>query len=172
MVAHNAMYALQQFILDALFVAEERRLGKVIDSLDRQNRELQPAANFGFRYEGEAYVPAGAPKSRSPRPNLHLSLEPQILAFQRDQARCREDRKLIGQMLFTLLHQCNDDQERRDALPDCLVQFAPAEIKKLPRRFEHEAMLTRVLNLAAHHRRQYAEILPRIQMYTAGQFIY
>lgn len=157
-------------LCDLLFEAETRRLDTTVKQLDQSNREIKGNSLHGFIHGGEIYRPSNAPvraTRTSDYPTLAFTLCNDAEAFVNDSKTLKADRKLIEQILFKLLYQCNDIQEVRDSLPECLVQLVPG-LAKMPRKCTEGFIIRH--DPRAH--RQYLAVLPKIEFYAMTRLIY
>jgi hypothetical protein len=158
-------------ILSTIFMAEYRRLGNWIDRLCHQNAEAYGDPTLqGFVHSGKVYKPVGLKVAdhQVNRRGLHHSLLADMDAYQMDLSILTRDKQFIQQALLALLDPCQDLQDVRDALPNCLASTLEC-IKGKDRGVRPEAY-----TLADNPRakRQYEKILPRIEMYAVTRLIY
>ena len=161
------IHRLIELIRDSLLSAERRRLAGWIDKICLANREALGKAYAGFLYRGEYYQQQHIPQGRYERPNLAYSLSNQMDAYLVDARIIAMDEQLIGQCLVALLQPCEEWQDVRDTLPECLSDTFPGT--KTLHRTRAEAW-TIAGNVRAE--RQYLKILPKIQLYSATKLIY
>ena len=155
-------------IITNLFMAEDRRLAKVIEEINKLNSEAYGEQSYGFLYNGNFYLPATVSSAgRGHRGMLHMSLNDKMEAHLRDVKQIELDKDQIGQMVFKLTYQCTTLQELRDALPDCLTDTVP-ELKSL-RRYMIEGWTVRNDWRALA---QFKKLLPKMQMYSVSRLIY
>jgi hypothetical protein len=156
-------------LTDALFVAEYRRLDKMVEDLDQQNREAKGHNSYGFIYEGVQYTPKNSPylPGGQRHTSLSFSLNKVAKDFKQSMEMVAHDRKMIEQVLYKLLVQCNDAREVRDCLPEALVSLVP-DLQAMPRQFTDGYLL----KSDERAYRQYQQILPKIQLYTATRLLY
>lgn len=169
----DQLYRFIDPIKEKLFEAEERRLKAGIDRLVEQHDELsEPIKRFmGFMFNGDIYRHSRANLIYKSYPMLDWSLNEEMEAWLKDRKAVQLDKDQIGQMLFRLQsHVMNGSehvvQERRDALPECLVSLVP-KFQAMPRNFNIQFFLTSERDI-----RQYAKILPKIEMYAMSKLIY
>ena len=120
-----------------------------------------------FLYAGEYHRPEWLPAGKFPKTGLHMTLWPEIDKFLADRKIIRDDEQLISQTLFALVRDCTDQQELRDALPECLVNIIP-EFTSMKRYCDAEVKIMH--NERAH--RQYLKVLPLIEAYAVARLIY
>lgn len=167
-MAISNLTPLIQLLSKSLFEAEYRRLERDITEIDRLNREVQHLQYKGFVYNGTVYIPKDATVLvKGPKPALAYALTGEMQYFLKDQYTINNDKKLIEQILYTLLYQCNDVQEVRDGLPECLVQLVP-ELSKLQRKLNQ----TFIIRHDERAFRQFNDILPKIEFYSATRLLY
>lgn len=153
-----------------LFEAEERRLGAIISSLNKRNKGMAEVKLDGFLYLGIFYLPKDATlRSVGPVAKTALcgSLYGEMESFLQDKKQVLDEQKLIKQILFTLLRPCRNNQNFRDALPECLVNCLP-DLARLLRQ-EETAWTIRDNPRAL---RQYEKFLPRMELYSAAKLLY
>ena len=154
-----------------LFVAEDRRLAAILSKLNQRNKPLNDTKLDGFLHAGQFYMPkdasfiSGQLAYRTP---LHLSLHGDMECFLADRKCVEDEKKLISQVLFTLLVNCVSPQEVRDTLPECLIAHLSNDIAHLER--TDEPSYTIKYNPRAL--RQYAKALPKIEFYSATPLLY
>lgn len=154
---------------NALFVAENRRIGGIITELTKQNNVQKKVDAIGFRHVGETFaIPGMKRASKTPLPTLSFVLTNQGNDLLKERRALELDKSLISQVLFKQLYQCNDLQEVRDSLPDCLIALIP-ELAKIPRKITDPLWINRNDERAMA---QYRKILPKIEMYSVGQLLY
>lgn len=155
-------------ITTSLFTAEERRLGKVRESLIVANKEFyRDRPHDGFTYSGKPYDPVGLTRGARTRVPLHVDMTGRMEAYLSDLEQVWTDRHYISQILFTILQPCDSLQDIRDALPNCLVDTLDS-VKRLPRvREEAYTIQNNTMTL-----RQYRKVLPRIHFYSATGLLY
>ena len=154
-------------IMAEVFSAEERRLSRIRDQLLQANKELHPKPHDGFRYRGETFLPEFLVKGTRTWAPLHSSLIDDADDYLRDKEQVWSDRQMISQILYTLLINCNNLQDIRDALPEPLVSTLP-ELSHFKR--TREPGFT-ILN-SVRTKRQLDKMIGRIEFYTTARFLY
>ncbi len=157
-------------MLSTVFLPEYRRLGNWIDRLCTQNREAYNDPELlGFIYDGKVYKPVATEEANHmiKRRGLHGTLAENMEAYLKDLSVLMEDKAFISQSLFKLLDPCENDQDVRDALPNCLADTLP-RLQGIAR--GRPEAWTIVDNERAM--RQYKKILPRIEMYASARLLY
>jgi len=155
-------------IAGSLFAAEERRLEKIKDQAITSNKECYPdKPHDGFAYKGMSYFPANLARGTRTRASLHPSLVDTMDEYLADIEKVWTDRHLISQMLVPLLMPCNDTQDIRDALPNCIVDTLE-DLKTLPRL--RDAAYT--IQHDTRTMKQYLKTLPRIEFYACARLLY
>jgi hypothetical protein len=154
-----------QHMMQKLFVAEDRRITKALDVLIKQNQEATGMLSDGFMYQGKFYRHSNAAAGGGARTTLDLSLWPQMERLLQEKEEIELDRRQIEQVLFRLIEPCANLQHVRDAVPDCIIDITPAEVRELGRMGRPNWQTLRDL-------RQYNKILPRIEFYSATRLIY
>lgn len=157
-------------MLTAVFQPEYRRLAAWVDRICKQNREAYNDPDLiGFIYNGQVYKPLAvdAAVTAIKRRGLHSTLTDSMENYLRDIGALTRDKAYIAQSLFKLIEPCENLQDVRDALPNCLCDALPA-LNGLSRGREE------AWTIAGDPRaqRQYAKILPQIEMYAAARLIY
>jgi hypothetical protein len=155
-------------IMSHLFQAEHRRLQKWTDIIcNKQMLARGDNQSLGFLYAGEYHRPEWLPIGKFPKMGLHHSLWPEMDKFLADRKIIRDDEQLISQTLFAMVRGCSDQQELRDALPECLVSIIP-EFTNMKRYCDAKVRI--MSNERAH--RQYLKVLPLIEAYAVARLIY
>lgn len=166
--------SLQGYVLQAILKpmeeAENRRLGRTLETINKKNRELLKAPSDGFLYGGKFHLPKiptvtlPAAGKRSP---LDPSLWEDVEAYMLDIHTTKNDLQFIRQILFKLLTPCSGWQDVRDTLPDFLVDTIP-ETKTLPR-LQKEAF---TIQGDARAVRQFEQMKEKLALYRAGRLLY
>jgi hypothetical protein len=158
-------------ILAKIFEPEYRRLATWIDRLCRQNREAHGDPELmGFIYNGKIYKPLECkdPDHVISRRGLHHTLTSDMDTYLMDLAVLTRDKSFISQGLFSIMDPCEDLQDVRDTLPECLKDTLDC-ISGLQRGVRPEAF---TVDTNPRAKRQYEKILPRIEMYAVARLIY
>jgi hypothetical protein len=164
--------ALRQRFVNALvtsiFTFEDARYNKEINDLITENSQYLGHGSLGFNYKGQEYGWDGNPIKNSD--SLSSFLIPRMVQASQLRAQAENDRKLISQVLLQLVTACgHEDQDLRDALPECIVtseRFVPS-YEHFPRTREPGWPL--MGNERAY--RQFLKITTKIEMYYALKFI-
>lgn len=165
---NTSMFKVIQHLTTNLFAAEHRRLDKTVANLIRRNNELLASSASGFLYYGEYYTAQGFQTSPgAPKVTLHDSLSEEIKWHLKDSQQITEDQAMISQIIFKLASPAESLQEMRDTLPDCLSQMIPA-LASLPRHNE----VGYTLRADIRGSRQFNDLLPKIEMYSAARLLY
>jgi hypothetical protein len=157
-------------ILGIIFEPEYRRLAKWIDILCANNREAYGDPELiGFIYNGEIYKPlaANVPNHAIKRRGLHPTLMSNMDNYLKDLNTLTTDKSFISQSLFKILDPCENNQDIRDALPNCLVDTLP-ELQGISRG-RPEAWSIEGDERAT---RQYQQMVPKIQMYASARLLF
>lgn len=157
-------------LLVHLFEAEKRRINKMIFDLTSKNSKIKNQFTSGFKYQGEMYIPSEYHHLRiagKTLPSLSIQLSEEVITFSNEKIKLEKDMIQVKQLLVCIIANCNDEQELRDSLPECLVALSP--LKVLPRKFNEPTYLTRS---DEHHKREYYRLLPLIEMYSVTQLLY
>lgn len=159
-------------IIPKLFEAEDRYQDRLISDLNKANSEIKGKRFLGFMHMGTAFVPKDLRNqlrmNRQPLPTLDFTLINRTEELVKHFTRTQLDKSQIRQLLFKLLCQCNNLQEIRDVLPDCLLPLVP-EVAGLSR--EHQDPLYMVRS-DKYFMREYERILPKIEFYAMSRMIY
>lgn len=163
---------LRERYVDALvaniFAFEDARYKKEINDLIVENAQRLGHVSLGFNYNGQEYGWDGRPVKSST--SLSSFLIPRMVQASQLRAQAENDRKLISQVLLQLVTACGpQDQDLRDALPECIVtneSFVPS-YTQWPRTREPGWPL--MGNERAY--RQFLKITTKIEMYYALKFI-
>lgn len=171
-MANDALFRFIEQLKDKLFEPEERRLKRGIDRLVEMHEEIKGPSYMTFMFGGEKYCHSRATTISTVVPMLAWELNEEMEKWLKDRKSVNLDKDQIGQMIFRLQdavmktgHE-QELQERRDALPECLVFLVPG-FQSIPRRFNIEFFLRTERDM-----RQYQKILPKIEMYAMSKLIY
>ena len=97
-------------------------------------------------------------------PPLHKDLREQFEVIEQERLILKEHTQKIKQILTILLKGVRDHQMLRDLLPDCMSQYViPHKERRMPQHL--------VWQLTDRQIREYQEILPLIQMYSASSIL-
>lgn len=109
-----------QRILDDLFMADKARLQR---RLSRALAEVEgETTNSAFHYKGKTYFVTGVPAMRGARVvDVPPAIIPQLESYLEDKNQVERDAAIIRQLVVALLHECENSQDIRDALPDAIV---------------------------------------------------
>ncbi len=156
-------------LVKALFEAEERRIDKAIEDLDRSNREVKGHQKHGFMFQGRVFVAKNAPYQRSDAGTVSLAFELHKKGnfLVKDIRTVDDDKKMIEQITYLLIQDCGSIQDLRDALPESMVNLSD-ELMKYPR-LNQEGY-----TLSGNERavRQFNKLKDKIDFYTATRLIY
>lgn len=169
-MSDDTVFRFIEAIRAKLFEPEERRLKAGIDLLVDQHDELAVNHTMGFMFNGEIYRHSRAQVIHKSYPMLAWALNEEMEKWLKDRKAVNLDRDQIGQMLFRMqsnvMNSSDNLQERRDALPECLVSLVP-QFQGMNRRFNNQFFLKNERDI-----RQYSKILPKIEMYAMSKLIY
>lgn len=155
-------------ITTSLFEPEQRRLTAAKDLLVKRNAEFyRDKPHDGFTYQGKPYDYEHLGRGTRTRVSLHFELIDQMDEFLKDQEQVWGDRYYISQILHNILAPCQDLQDIRDALPNCLVDTL--EELRSYNRTRPEAYTIQADKRAV---RQYQKVLPRIEFYATARLLY
>ena len=109
-----------QQIMEDLFKADKARLQR---RLSRALAEVEgEASNSAFHYKGKTYFVTGLPAVRGAHViDVPPTIIPQLESYLEDKNQVERDEAIIKQLVAALLHECEDFQDIRDALPDAIV---------------------------------------------------
>ena len=109
-----------QQIMEDLFKADKARLQR---RLSRALAEVEgEASNSAFHYKGKTYFVTGLPAVRGAHViDVSPTIIPQLESYLEDKNQVERDEAIIKQLVAALLHECEDFQDIRDALPDAIV---------------------------------------------------
>ena len=97
-------------------------------------------------------------------PILHKDLRDRFEVIEQERLILKEHTQKIKQILTILLKRVRDHQMLRDLLPDCMSQYViPHKERYMPQHL--------VWQLTDKQIREYQEILPLIQMYSASSIL-
>ena len=150
---------------------DRRRLAGMLTELNKKNRRLQDAKVDGFIHMGQWYLPrtesVTIAHNSLPKTTLHRSLYAEMDAYLAEEQALGGEIRQMSQMLFLLLDPCQNQQDIRDALPECLVNQITG-LNDMPR--QREAAWTIQDNPRAM--RQYEKILPIMEVYSTAGLLY
>lgn len=141
---------------------------KIEDLCQRMGCDEDGNVSIGFIYKGKWIPRPGAVaviRKNSPRRALPWALLPDMDRFTAEQEVVQTDKKQINQLLVKLIYQCNDIEEIRDALPNCLWIYAG--FSSHTRQFNQETFLFNDKRLIADQER----LMPRIEYYLGMSLI-
>jgi hypothetical protein len=164
-------YPTIQRISTQLMEAEARRLNKMISDINKENKHLRGTQIDGFTYNGDYFQP----KQESlmlgavydPKTPLHHGLYSRMDAYLKDRKQVTADMIQIDQVMYLLLKGLTTDQERRDALPECVVACVK-DFERLQRTRDEAYTLAN----SPLHRSQYERILPKMELYSMTRLLY
>lgn len=159
-------------ILSSLFQAEHRRLDGTIKRLHLANKTAWGGKEGnGFIHQGEFYVPSGTPAAGRKFLPIHCDMLGEADEFVADKQKIGNDSQVISQLLFKLLEPCGIcsdlNQDIRDAIPDCITDTLPPEVKALGRIRQPTFFLNHERDL-----RLYNQVIPTIEFYSIARLIY
>ena len=111
---------LSEGIISGLFQPDFNRLQR---RLSRALTEVNGSVtNTAFHYMGKTYFVDGNTAVRGAHVvDVPSTIVPQLESYLQDKAQVEKDRDVIRQLVAALLQECEDSQDIRDALPDCIV---------------------------------------------------
>ena len=158
-------------LVNNLMATDNARVTRMLDELidvndGRANMGWSPMA---FRhgeivYYHNKYQRGVIGPSSYMTPSLHKDLREQFDVIERERLILKEHTQKIKQILTVLLKGVRDRQMLRDLLPDCMSQYVIPHME----RFMPQHL---VWQLTDKQIREYQEILPLIQMYSASSIL-
>jgi hypothetical protein len=155
-------------IIDKLFAAETRRLQNWIDKISIQNQEVHggdPLA--GFLHQGKWYRHSSIGVGKFEKVPLALCLHGEMNSYLSDERITQNEQQLVRQGVLSIIRECHQLQELRDALPDCLADCFP-ELQALSRTREEAYTIEH----DERAKRQFAKIRPKIELYATTRLIF
>ena len=152
-----------------LMAADNKRVAAMLNALiDDNDTKLNGYTTMCFRhgevmYYHEEYRRGGFSNTYM-TPTLHKDLRDRFEVIERERLILKEHTQKIKQILTILLKGVRDRQMLRDLLPDCMSQYViPHTERYMPQHL--------VWQLTDRQIREYQEILPLIQMYSASSIL-
>ena len=152
-----------------LMAADNKRVAAMLNALiDDNDTKLNGYTTMCFRhgevmYYHEEYQRGGFSNAYM-TPILHKDLRDRFEVIERERLILKEHTQKIKQILTVLLKAVRDHQMLRDLLPDCMSQYViPHKERRMPQHL--------VWQLTDKQIREYQEILPLIQMYSASSIL-
>ena len=156
-------------LVSNLMAADNKRVAKMLNALiDDNDTKLNGYTTMCFRhgevmYYHEEYQRGGF-SSPYMTPILHKDLRDRFEVIEQERLILKEHTQKIKQILTVLLKGVRDHQMLRDLLPDCMSQYViPHRERFMPQHL--------VWQLNDRQIREYREILPLIQMYSASSIL-
>lgn len=156
-------------LISNLMAADNKRVAKMLNALiDDNDTKLNGYNRMCFRhgaitYYHEEYQRSGF-SSPYMTPILHNDLRDRFEVIEQERLILKEHTQKIKQILTVLLKGVRDHQMLRDLLPDCMSQYViPHRERFMPQHL--------VWQLNDRQIREYQEILPLIQMYSASSIL-
>ena len=156
-------------LISNLMAADNKRVAKMLKALiDDNDAKLNGYNMMCFRhgeitYYHEEYQRSGF-SSPYMTPILHNDLRDRFKVIEQERLILKEHTQKIKQILTILLKGVRDYQMLRDLLPDCMSQYVIPHIERyMPQHL--------VWQLNDRQIREYQEILPLIQMYSASSIL-
>lgn len=156
-------------ILVLLREPEIRRANADINRLVMSQMELTKTDLPGFLYRGIQYRHTGCPKGKIQFQSLEPALYPDMEYHLANQRSTAVDLQVVRQVILSLVQDCIDFQDVRDALPECLVRtVGSSELNRLDRTRDPG------WNLDPNSRayRQYLKYLPKMEFFAAARLMY
>ena len=152
-----------------LMAADNKRVAAMLNALiDDNDTKLNGYTTMCFRHGEvmcyhEEYQRGGFSNTYM-TPILHKDLRDRFEVIERERLILKEHTQKIKQILTVLLKGVRDHQMLRDLLPDCMSQYViPHKERYMPQHL--------VWQLTDRQIREYQEILPLIQMYSASSIL-
>lgn len=164
---------LKQFveqIVAKLFESQDRRIDRLVTELDKKNREIKNYQVEGFLLQGQAFVPKNARYAHArgtSRNSLSFTLQEEGNELLVEKRTLDHDRKIIEQFLYKTLYHCQNAQEVRDTIPQCLIQFSP-QLQKM----EQRSSIGFYAPKDPRYLREAEKIIPRIEYYSVLHLMY
>ena len=155
-------------LISNLMAADNKRVAKMLNALiDDNDTKLNGYSRMCFRHREimyyEEYQRSGF-NSQYMTPILHNDLRDRFEVIEQERLILKEHTQKIKQILTILLKGVRDHQMLRDLLPDCMSQYViPHKERYMPQHL--------VWQLNDRQIREYREILPLIQMYSASSIL-
>ena len=156
-------------LISNLMAADNKRVAKMLNALiDDNDTKLNGYNRMCFRhgevmYYHEEYQRGGFSNTYM-TPILHKDLRDRFKVIEQERLILKEHTQKIKQILTILLKGVRDHQMLRDLLPDCMSQYViPHNERYMPQHL--------VWQLTDKQIREYQEILPLIQMYSASSIL-
>ena len=152
-----------------LMAADNKRVAAMLNALiDDNDTKLNGYTTMCFRhgevmYYHEEYQ-RGVFSNTHMTPTLHKDLRDRFEVIEQERLILKEHTQKIKQILTVLLKGVRNHQMLRDLLPDCMSQYViPHTERYMPQHL--------VWQLTDRQIREYQEILPLIQMYSASSIL-
>lgn len=152
-----------------LMATDNKRIATMLNALiDDNDAKLNGYNTMCFRYGEVIYYheeyQRGGFSSPYMTPILHKDLRDRFEVIEQERLILKEHTQKIKQILTVLLKGVKDRQMLRDLLPDCMSQYVIPHIERyMPQHL--------VWQLNDRQIREYREILPLIQMYSASSIL-
>lgn len=157
-------------LVSNLMAADNKRMANMLDELIDANDACNSRfTEMCFRhreivYYHQEYRPRSFNRQLLMTPSLIPDLYDQFEVIERECLILKEHTQKIKQILTILLKGVRDHQMLRDLLPDCMAQYVvPHKERHMPQHL--------VWKLTDRQIREYREVLPLIQMYSASSIL-
>lgn len=160
------LFKLTDQIVGQLLNAEIRRLSNWQDKLVQKNQEYYPNT-YGFLFNGSRHKQSNVTGQLPRFPELHPDLWEEGYRFHKDVVALKQETAFVRQALVSVLEDCKDNQDIRDALPDCIVDMIDP-LRGLSRTRE-EAF---TIQNKPRQLRQWQKARPNIDVYAAARLIF
>lgn len=156
-------------LISNLMAADNKRVAKMLNALiDDNDIKLNGYNKMCFRQGKVTYYHEEYQRGRFSNtymtPILHKDLRDRFEVIEQERLILKEHTQKIKQILTILLKGVRNHQMLRDLLPDCMSQYIiPHKERHMPQHL--------VWQLTDKQIREYQEILPLIQMYSASNIL-
>ena len=157
-------------LVSNLMATDNKRVAAMLNALiDDNDTKLNGYTTMCFRhgevmYYHEEYQRGVIGSSSYMTPILHKDLRDRFEVIEQERLILKEHTQKIKQILTVLLKGVRNHQMLRDLLPDCMSQYViPHKERYMPQHL--------VWQLTDRQIREYQEILPLIQMYSASSIL-
>ena len=167
-MADDVRFRFVETVKTKLFAPEKRRLQKMIDHLVERNAEtlIGVVGHFGFMFDGQNYLKSNAQYAKGRFPTLRFDLNDEMYSVLEDRKQVELDKAQIGQILSKLQYHAQNMQERRDALPECIVNLFP-ELRAIERRSQPSFFMD-----GSDTFQEWERMMPKIESYAIASLIY
>lgn len=158
-------------ISENLFTHEKLRLSSEINTLIKEHDQMMARSGqeyqHGFIFNGVSYRNTNSDTHHNNLRGLHGNLNPAMQDIMADNIKLNRERRAISQVLYKALKLTTSDQDRRDTLPEAVIPAIP--VLSALNRTNEEAF---TLRDDPRGLRQYQQLRPRIEFYSATRLLY